>query len=124
VTEHPTIGPEWQQAAKSVLSVIDPLLQAGAAAFKSAAEGAVPGKCTQAWCPLCGAAALASGEQHPLATMITGHGAALLTLLRAAASQDVPTTSDAGAEVAEVAEDDPPPHQAGRYEPIPVIIHD
>jgi hypothetical protein len=121
MTERPNAEPEWQQAAKSVLAVIDPLLQAGAAAFASAAEGAAPGKCTQSWCPLCGVAALASGEQHPLAAMISGHGVALLTMLRAAAGQDMSTPSEP---VDEVDEDDHPPQQPGRYEAIPVTIHD
>jgi hypothetical protein len=121
MNEHSPMGAEWQQAAKSVLAVLDPLLQAGAAAFASAGEGATPGKCTQAWCPMCGAAALASGEQHPLASMIASHGAALMTFLRATARQDVSRPADVGVEIVD---EDHPSHQSGRYEPIPVIIHD
>ena len=42
-----------------------------------------PGKCQQVWCPVCALAALVSGEQHPLLTVIAEHSVALLTVVRA-----------------------------------------
>jgi hypothetical protein len=121
VNEHPALGPELRQLATTILAMLDPLLQSGAAAFASAAEGATPGKCAQVWCPVCAVAALASGEHHPLAATIAEHGAALLTLLRAAAGPDDPAPPDAGAHAAD---GDHQSHESGRYKPIPVTIHD
>jgi hypothetical protein len=121
VNEHPDVGPELQQLAKTILGMLDPLVQAAAAAFASTTEGPTPGKCAQVWCPLCAAAALASGEQHPLVSMIAEHSAALLALLRAAASPEVPRPPDGGAQVDD---NDHQTHESGRYKPIPVTIHD
>jgi hypothetical protein len=119
VNEHHAIGPELQQLATTILAVVDPLLQAGAAAFASAAEGAGPGKCAQVWCPFCAVAALASGEHHPLASIVAEHGTALLTVLRAAAQSDVRAPAEGAAQM------DADVHRTGgRYSPIPVEIHD
>jgi hypothetical protein len=121
MNEHPDIGPELRQLATTILAVLDPLLQAGAAAFASAAASDAPGKCAQMWCPVCAVAALASGEHHPLATLVAEHGAPLLTLLRATAGPDVPAPPDAGAHVTT---DDRHSRESGRYKPIPVTIHE
>ena len=52
-----------------------------AAAAAAGADG--PGKCQQVWCPVCALAALVSGEQHPLLTVIAEHSVALLSVVRA-----------------------------------------
>jgi len=123
VNERHPIGPELQQLATTILTVVDPLLQVGAAAFASAADGAGagpgPGKCTQAWCPFCAVVAVASGEHHPLASIVAEHGTALLTALRAAAQPDVRAPAEGAARM------DADVHRTrGRYSPIPVEIHD
>ena len=60
-----------------------------AAAAAAGADG--PGKCQQVWCPVCALAALVSGEQHPLLTVIAEHSVALLTVVRAMVA-DIETT--------------------------------
>ena len=60
-----------------------------AAALAAGADG--PGKCQQVWCPVCALAALVSGEQHPLLTVIAEHSVALLTVVRAMVD-DIETT--------------------------------
>ena len=42
-----------------------------------------PGKCQQVWCPVCALAALVTGEQHPLLTVVAEHSVALLAVVRA-----------------------------------------
>lgn len=118
MTEHPDIGPELQQFAKTILGLLDPLIQAGAA-FASGAESDLPGKCTQIWCPVCAVAALASGEHHPLAAVIAEHGTALLAVIRAVASPDDPTPPSGGASPNHAES----PASSG-YQPIPVTIHE
>ena len=104
--------------AATILTVVDPLLQAGTAAFASAADSASPGKCTQV-CPFCAVVAVASGEHHPLASIVAEHGTALLTALRAAAQPDVRAPAEGAARM------DADVHRTrGRYSPIPVEIHD
>ena len=77
---HPDLGPELRQLAQSILDRIDPAVRTAAAAA-AGADG--PGKCQQVWCPVCALAALVSGEQHPLLTVIAEHSVALLTVVRA-----------------------------------------
>ena len=79
--EHSDIGPELRQLAQTILDRIDPAVRLAAA--RAAAAGASPGKCQQVWCPVCALAALASGEQHPLLTVIADHSVALLSVVRA-----------------------------------------
>jgi hypothetical protein len=84
------------------------------------------------WCPVCALAALATGDQHPLLTVIADHSIALLEVIRgivddidrpAKPPQDGPpgggvsteqgagaTAGDAGAKT--------------RYEPIPVYVEE
>ena len=73
---HSDLGPELRALAQSILDRIDPAVRAAAAAA-AGADG--PGKCQQVWCPVCALAALVSGEQHPLLTVIAEHSVALLT---------------------------------------------
>ena len=49
----------------------------------TAGAGAGTGKCQQVWCPVCALAALATGDQHPLLTVIADHSIALLEVIRA-----------------------------------------
>ena len=76
----PISGPSCGQLAQSILDRIDPAVRVAAAAA-AGADG--PGKCQQVWCPVCALAALVSGEQHPLLTVIAEHSVALLTVVRA-----------------------------------------
>lgn len=76
---HRDIGPELRKLAQSFLGGIDPAVRAAAA--RASIGGA--GKCQQVWCPVCAMAALVSGEQHPLLTVVADHSVALLSVLRA-----------------------------------------
>lgn len=109
---------ELQQLAQTILAVLEPLIHA-AEAFASAAGAGAPGKCTQVWCPVCAMAAVASGEQHPLATMIADHGSSLLLLIRAMATPDDPEPTRDRADGV-----DHTPGAPGAYQPIEVTIHD
>ena len=77
---HPDIGPELRQLAQAILDRLDPAVQAAAA---MASAGGGPGKCQQVWCPVCALAALASGEQHPMLTVVAEHSVALMAMIRA-----------------------------------------
>ncbi len=79
--EHPDISPELRQLAQTILDRIDPVVRLAAARASSGA--ASPGKCQQVWCPVCALAALATGEQHPLLTVVADHSVALLAVIRA-----------------------------------------
>jgi hypothetical protein len=78
---HPDIGPELRRLAQAILDGIDPAVRAAAAL--TAGGGAGTGKCQQVWCPVCALAALATGDQHPLLTVIADHSIALLEVIRA-----------------------------------------
>jgi hypothetical protein len=127
--EHSDLGPELRQLAQTILDRLDPALRMAAA---RASAGTSPGKCQQVWCPVCALAALASGEQHPLLTVIADHSVALLTVVRAILDQSENT-------VAERIDDDrppdpPPPPPDGdqppappgpsRYQHIPVTVEE
>lgn len=82
---HADVGPELRRLAQAILDGIDPAVRAAAAMASgvgSAGENG-PGKCQQVWCPLCALAAVVSGEQHPLLTVIAEHSVALLEVIRA-----------------------------------------
>lgn len=78
---HPDIGPELRKLAQSILDGIDPAVRAAAA--RASGSGVGTGKCQQMWCPVCALAALVTGDQHPLLTVIADHSVALLTVIRA-----------------------------------------
>jgi hypothetical protein len=117
--EHPEFGSELKQLAQQILLMLDPVIQA-AAAFAPTA-GDEPGKCQQVWCPVCAIGAFASGEEHPLTAIVAEHGAALLSLVRALANSDdaEPAEGNARSEGSEQVSKVP-----GRYQPIPVTVHD
>lgn len=117
---HPDIGPELRQLAQAILDRLDPALKAAAG---RAQGGESPGKCQQVWCPVCALAAVVTGEQHPLLTIIAEHSVALMTVIRAMAADgetsDEPPPDGAG-DAADGA-DRPPP---GRYQHIPVTVEE
>ena len=120
---HPEIGPELRQLAQAILDRLDPAVRAAAALAASA--GDAPGKCQQVWCPVCALAALASGESHPLLTVVAEHSVALLTVVRAMVENAQPPAGppdspppDGGAPAEQ------PPTRTGRYEHIPVTVEE
>jgi hypothetical protein len=68
---------------------------------------------------VCALAALVSGEQHPLLTVIAEHSVALLTVVRAMV-QDIESTPGPG----EPPPDEPPPPGPSRYQHIPVTVEE
>ena len=77
---HSDIGPELRKLAQAILDGIDPAVRTAAAL--TAGGGVGTGKCQQVWCPVCALAALATGDQHPLLTVIADHSIALLDVIR------------------------------------------
>lgn len=77
---HPELGPELRKLAQAILDGIDPAVRM--AASLTAGDGPGTGKCQQIWCPVCALAAVATGDQHPLLTMIADHSIALLEVIR------------------------------------------
>ncbi len=69
------LGPELRKLAQAILDRLDPAVRA--AALLAASSGDGPGKCQQVWCPVCALAALATGEEHPLLTIVAEHSVAL-----------------------------------------------
>ena len=116
MSEHPDLGPELRALAQSILDRIDPAVRAAAAAAVGAAG---PGKCQQVWCPVCALAALASGEQHPMLTVIAEHSVALLTVVRAMVD-GVESTPNPN----RPPPDEPPPSGPSRYQHIPVTVEE
>src|ERR1700740_3589753 len=82
---HPDIGPELRKLAQSILDGIDPAVRL--AATRAVGDGAGTGKCQQVWCPVCALAAVVSGDEHPLLTVIAEHSVALLAVIRAIVDQ-------------------------------------
>ncbi|PQD98110.1 hypothetical protein CYL16_24425 [Mycobacterium sp. EPG1] len=123
---HAELGPELRALAQSILDKLDPAIRL-AAARAQAAGG--PGPCQQVWCPVCALAALISGEQHPLLTVVAEHSVALLTLLKAMVEdmEAAPAAAESP-HPPDPSPDDPgppdpaPPDPPGRYQHIPVSI--
>ncbi len=124
---HPEIGPELRKLAQSVLNGIDPAVRL--AAGRALGAGAGTGKCQQVWCPVCALAAVVTGEEHPLLTVIAEHSVALLTVIRTLVDQveqvdesgpppDGPPGGGAGADTAADA------GAPSRYQPIAVTIEE
>lgn len=74
------LGPELRKLAQAILDRLDPAVRAAA---MLAAAGDGPGKCQQVWCPVCALAALVTGEEHPLLTVVAEHSVALFEVIRA-----------------------------------------
>ena len=120
---HPDIGPELRKLAQKILDQIDPAVRM--AASMAIGDGAGTGKCQQVWCPVCALAAVVSGDEHPLLTVIAEHSVSLLAVIRAIVDRVDPATPpppdgppDGGGEPP--APDDPRP--ATRYQPITVTV--
>jgi hypothetical protein len=121
---HPDIGPELRKLAQSILDGIDPAVRL--AATRALGDGAGTGKCQQVWCPVCALAAVVTGEEHPLLTVIAEHSVALLAVIRAIVDQvDGPTTPPdgppGGGTQADSAADAEAP---SRYQPITVTVEE
>ena len=120
---HPDIGPELRKLAQKILDQIDPAVRL--AASKAIGDGAGTGKCQQVWCPVCALAAVVSGDEHPLLTVIAEHSVALLAVIRAIVDQVDRTTTPPpdgppGGGVEPEAAADPRP--TTRYQPISVTV--
>ncbi|ORW92819.1 hypothetical protein AWB92_14210 [Mycobacterium sp. IEC1808] len=125
---HSEVGPELRRLAQAILDGIDPAVRTAAALTAGAGVGT--GKCQQVWCPVCALAALATGEQHPLLTVIADHSIALLEVIRGIVNDvnDIdrsPTPPPDGSPGGPGAE---PPDGDGtvktRYQPIPVTVEE
>jgi hypothetical protein len=134
---HPDIGPELRRLAQAILDGIDPAVRTAAAL--TAGGGVGTGKCQQVWCPVCALAALATGDQHPLLTVIAEHSIALLEVIRSIVS-DVNDIDRSSKPTPEPPPDGPPGGGVGaepgagtsagdgavktRYQPIPVTVEE
>ncbi|WP_375488086.1 hypothetical protein [uncultured Mycobacterium sp.] len=123
---HPDIGPELRKLAQSILDGIDPAVRAAAA--RASGSGVGTGKCQQMWCPVCALAALATGDQHPLLTVIADHSVALLTVIHAiiddmdrSAPPPTPGGPPGGGATAAPAGEAP---ATSRYQPITVTVEE
>lgn len=124
---HPDIGPELRRLAEAILDGIDPAVRAAAA--MTGGGGVGTGKCQQVWCPVCALAALATGDQHPLLTIIADHSIGLLEVVRAIISDVGDIDRSPKPPPREPPEPPDPPDPAGpagpaktRYQPIPVTV--
>ena len=121
---HPDIGPELRKLAQKILDQIDPAVRL--AASRAAGDGAGTGKCQQVWCPVCALAAVVSGDEHPLLTVIAEHSVSLLAVIRAIVDQVDQTSPppppdgppDGGVEPEAAAD----PRPTTRYQPISVTV--
>jgi hypothetical protein len=129
---HADIGPELRRLAQAILDGIDPAVRTAAALTAGAGVGT--GKCQQVWCPVCALAALATGEQHPLLTVIADHSIALLEVIRGIVndvnnvdpSAKPPPDGPSGGGLGEP-DAGAPAADAGvktRYQPIPVTVEE
>ena len=122
---HPDIGPELRRLAQKILEQIDPAVRLAAA--RAVGAGAGTGTCQQVWCPVCALAAVVTGDEHPLLTVIAEHSVALLAVIRAIVDQvDRPTPPPPdgppdGSGVANAADEPAPP---SRYQPITVTVEE
>jgi hypothetical protein len=126
---HTDLAPELRQLAQAILDRLDPAVRAAAALAAGRGGGSEgPPKCQQVWCPVCALAALVTGEQHPLLTVISEHSVALLTVIRAIVEDAAPEQSGGGPEepppTGGPGGDEPPPSGPGRYRHIPVTVEE
>jgi len=126
VSGHSELPPELLALAQAILDRLDPAVRAAAA---RADGGDGPGRCQQVWCPVCALAALVTGEQHPLLSVIAEHSVALLTVIRALLDNldspggpEEPPPNAAGPEPPPP--DGRPPAGTGRYQHIPITVEE
>jgi hypothetical protein len=136
---HSDIGPELRRLAQVILDGIDPAVRA-AAALTAGGSAGKPGKCQQVWCPVCALAALATGDQHPLLTVIADHSVALVEAIRgivddidrsSTPTPEPPPDGPPGGGLNGEPGDGGPAGSAGseagaktRYQPIPVTVEE
>ncbi|BBX69654.1 hypothetical protein [Mycolicibacterium psychrotolerans] len=118
---HPDPGPELRALAQALLDRLEPAIRFAAARAKTSADN--PGRCQQVWCPVCALAAMVSGEQHPLLSVVAEHSVALLAVVKAIVNDvdDGPNTTPPPEPGGPPPEAPPPP---GRYEHIPVTVEE
>ncbi len=127
---HSDIGPELRRLAQAILDGIDPAVRAAAAL--TAGGGPGTGKCQQVWCPVCALAALATGDQHPLLTVIADHSIALVEAIRGIVkdAEDVRAGTDSQPTPDPPPDGGPPGGGAGeptakaRYQHIPITVEE
>jgi hypothetical protein len=121
---HPDIGPELRKLAQSILDGIDPAVRLAAA--RALGDGAGTGKCQQVWCPVCALAAVVTGEEHPLLTVIAEHSVALLAVIRAIVDQVDGSTPPPDGPLGGGAQADAAPDVSApsRYQPIAVTVEE
>ncbi len=122
---HSDLGPELRQLAQAILDRLDPAVRAAAAKAAGSLRG--PGRCQQVWCPVCALAALVSGEEHPLLTVVAEHSVALMTVIRTMAADPAARPAESGeTDVPGSADDAAPPGGNGavngRYQHIPIVV--
>ena len=117
---HPELTAELRRLAQTLLDTLDPAVRMAAA---RAASGS-PGKCEQVWCPVCAVAALVSGEQHPLLTVVAEHSVSLLAVVRAMTEgleETVRTPADPPGAPSSP-EPEPARPRPGHYQHIPIDV--
>ena len=121
---HSDLGPELRQLAQAVIDRLDPAVRAAATMASETLRG--PGRCQQAWCPVCALAALVKGEQHPLLNVIAEHSVSLMSMVRTMAAEPSDRAQDAGSTTEDPApasaDHAAPPSANGRYQQIPIVI--
>lgn len=118
---HSDLGPELRALAQAILDRLDPAVRAAAARAAEAVRG--PGRCQQVWCPVCALAALVSGEEHPMLTVIAEHSVALMTVIRAmAADPQAAQARDNPGGAASEAPASANGNDRGGYQHIPIVV--
>lgn len=118
---HSDLGPELRQLAQAILDRLDPAVRAAAAKAAGSLRG--PGRCQQVWCPVCALAALVSGEEHPLLTVVAEHSVALMTVIRTMAADPAARPAESGETgVPGSADAAAPSHSNGGYQHIPIVV--
>jgi hypothetical protein len=115
------LGPELRRLAQSILDAIDPAVRAAAMVAMTNKSGD-PGKCQQVWCPVCALAALISGEEHPLLTVVAEHSVTLVAVIRATLGE-TPAPSPTGPNGGGSGGAEGASAKSG-YQRIPVVIED
>ncbi|AQA06641.1 hypothetical protein BVC93_23195 [Mycobacterium sp. MS1601] len=123
---HADLGPELRQLAQAILDRIDPAVRT-AAMLAAARAGEGPGRCQQVWCPVCALAALVTGEEHPLLTVISEHSVSLLAVVRALLDDGTAPAPPTGPPESPKPPEPPEgstPTGTGRYQSIPINVEE
>ena len=126
MNSHGDLGPELRALAQALLDRLDPAVRAAATAMAGESLRG-PSRCQQVWCPVCALAALVTGEQHPLLTVIAEHSVTLMGMVKAMADGTAAPAPDAGRGADSGPADDAAPngHPANghaRYQHIPIVV--